>query len=184
MNKPTEAGFMATVVAVAHQHGWKVLHIRAVQRHNGAFETPIQYDGMGWPDLFMTREKTGHVIAAELKVGNNKETPEQEAWLHALECCGVPSFTWWPTDWEEIETALRDGAQSRWQEKSAKSILDVIQVLATSDAVTDTIWMPGQCSPTAVEELAEVAARCGATVDQIEMACAGKRHGEQNQAAV
>ena len=43
---------------------------------------------------------------AELKVGKNKPTPEQEQWLEAWRKIGVPAFVWKPEDWKTIERLL------------------------------------------------------------------------------
>lgn len=47
-------------------------------------------------------------------------------------------------------------------------ILKVIKVFCMSPDITDTIWMPGRCEPTACEELASIAAELGATDTEID----------------
>ena len=58
----------------------------------------------GWPDLFMSRN--GCLIAAELKVGDNQPTPEQEKWLSTLKAGGVKTCVWRETDWRRIRRTL------------------------------------------------------------------------------
>lgn len=46
------------------------------------------------------------MVAAELKVGNNRVSPPQTAWLLALGGAGVLAHVWRPSDWPEIERVL------------------------------------------------------------------------------
>jgi hypothetical protein len=46
------------------------------------------------------------LIVAELKVGNNLPTAEQDEWLLAFKAAGVPAFVWWPGDWPKIVEVL------------------------------------------------------------------------------
>lgn len=114
---PCEDDFLSATLGLAEWFGWElVLHIRPGRTMKG-WETPIQGTGKGFPDLFGLRESTRQRFTAELKVRTNKKTAEQEKWLHAMEVCGIPAFTWYPADWREIEEVLRNGAQSfeQWQ---------------------------------------------------------------------
>ena len=103
----SEAKFQEMTVALAHQHGWKVVHIRRVrvQRKDGTiyYETPFGYDGKGFPDLLLVRER---VIFVELKAGSNKPSEEQVAWHEAVRSAGSECYCWWPRDWAEIEGVL------------------------------------------------------------------------------
>ena len=74
-----------------------------MQRKNGSvyWETPVQADGKGFPDLLLVRKKV--MLAFELKVGRNKASKDQQAWLHDLynagaTCCMVVT----PKDWDWI----------------------------------------------------------------------------------
>lgn len=68
----------------------------------------------------------------------------------------------------------------------ADLLLDVIRVLATSPAVTDTIWMPGcgAIHTSATDVLAVVASELGSNDEQIELACAGLTHSPLIQGGV
>lgn len=106
--KMTEAQFQRHVIHYAQACGWRVAHFRAVrvQRSNGKtyHETPVAADGRGFPDLILVRGR--RLIAIELKAGKNKPTPEQRQWLDALEQAWVPSYVYYPEDWQEIMDLL------------------------------------------------------------------------------
>ena len=48
----------------------------------------------GWPDLFLVHVEKKRAIVAELKVGKDQVTPEQQDWLDALEAVGIPAYVW------------------------------------------------------------------------------------------
>jgi len=108
--KQPEGDFTKQVIALAQLHGWRVAHFRPAwvgEGENRRMVTPVQGDGKGFPDLILVRGKI--LLAAELKVGKNKVTPEQEIWLSAFD--GVPgcyAMEWRPEDWDEIEERLCD----------------------------------------------------------------------------
>jgi len=106
--KQSEADFQKQIIELAKYRGWRVATFRKVrvQRKNGSvyYETPVGADGVGWPDLFLVRGK--RVIAAELKVGNNKATVEQMQWLESLAATGVECHVWRPSWWNVIEDVL------------------------------------------------------------------------------
>lgn len=103
-----EKEFTKEVIEFAQARGWKVAHFRTVRvaRMNGEiyYETPVQGDGKGFPDLLMVRgtEK----LVAELKVKGNTTSEEQDAWLDAFRLAGIPAFVWFPKDWDMIELVL------------------------------------------------------------------------------
>lgn len=102
--KISEREFTKQVIQFARLHGWKSLHIRAARTKDG-WRTPVQGDGKGFPDLLLIRR--GKIIIAELKVGKNKPTIEQDAWLQSFGYVdGVGVYLWRPEDWDEIERIL------------------------------------------------------------------------------
>jgi len=107
--KWTEAEFQQRVIDYARGRGWKVAWFRPVrvQRRDGSVyhETPVGADGKGWPDLVLVR--AGEIIFAELKVGKNKASPEQVAWLDALRETGAAAGVWRETDWDTITEVLK-----------------------------------------------------------------------------
>lgn len=110
---PPEEEFTTATIELAQWYGWKVTHFRPGRTARG-WETCVQGDGKGFPDLFGLRESTRHRFAAELKCNRNKASEEQSGWLHAMEVCGIPAFTWWPRSIEEITRVLKHGAE--WPE--------------------------------------------------------------------
>lgn len=104
----SEAEFTAELIEYAQARGWKVAHFRGVRvaRKDGStyWQTPVQGDGAGFPDLILVRGK--RILAAELKVGKNTLDEKQKVWLAVLEAAGVECFEWRPEDWGQIETTL------------------------------------------------------------------------------
>ena len=103
--KLTEAEFTRDVIRYANLFGWSCAHFRAAQSQSGRWLTAVQGQGKGFPDLVLV--KKDRLLVAELKVGRNKTTLEQQQWLSRFELAGVPAFTWRPDDWPEIERTLR-----------------------------------------------------------------------------
>ena len=110
--KITENEFQTQVISLARLLGWKVAHFRSVrvQRANGSirWQTPVQGDGAGFPDLILVRGS--RLLVVELKVPPNKCTPEQEDWLEAFRNAGREVFVWTPADWPQIELSLGKAA--------------------------------------------------------------------------
>lgn len=91
----SEKAFMAAVVRLAVQQGWKVYH---------PFDS--RKSAPGYPDLTMA--KPGRpVIFAELKLEGEKPTIEQEAWLETLrQATNTHVYLWRPSDWPQITEVL------------------------------------------------------------------------------
>lgn len=105
----SEEDFQSTVIMTAKLFGWKrIYHTRDSRR-----------SAHGFPDLVMVRY--GRIIFAELKVGKNKTTVDQERWLEDLQVAadvmgayipeaadaGVEVYLWTPEHWNEIERVLK-----------------------------------------------------------------------------
>lgn len=105
MNPPiTETEFQSQVVELAHLFRWRHLHIRRSIGKGRAWTTTTNL--VGWPDLVLMRPDVG-TVAAELKVGRNRPTPEQAeliAFLGSLP--GWRAYVWTPGDWDEITATL------------------------------------------------------------------------------
>ncbi|MBS0202822.1 MAG: VRR-NUC domain-containing protein [Planctomycetes bacterium] len=106
-----EAEFTTATIELAQWYGWRVTHFRPLRKSNGKWETAVQGDGKGFPDLLGLREETGQRFVAELKCNSNETSSDQDDWLKAFEVCGTPAFTWYPRDIEEIKTVLKHGAE-------------------------------------------------------------------------
>ena len=101
----TEKAFQASVVELARYCGWKAYHTFDSRRSDP-----------GFLDLVLARHP--QLVFAELKVGTNKLTKEQEEWYVELGAIAdeLQSFSgardmlvrvWRPSDWPEIERVLR-----------------------------------------------------------------------------
>ena len=80
----TEREFLDSVIATAHDLGWRVAHFRPAQTEKG-WRTAVQADGVGFPDLIMLKRLSGNnvkCVVAELKSERGKPpTADQIAWL-------------------------------------------------------------------------------------------------------
>ncbi len=104
----TEAAFLRQVLQLARLHGWRTAHFRPGRRSakdgKERWETAVQGDGKGFPDLILLKKRRQLVV--ELKVGMNLLTTEQGAWLDAFKLAGVEIRVWYPCNWPEIEQVL------------------------------------------------------------------------------
>ena len=94
MSRLSENQFMQMVIDYAKLHQWFIYHTHDSRRSVA-----------GFPDLVLVRPPK--IIVAELKVGQNQPTPEQNLWLNLFEECGVPAYVWRETEWLEIEEVLQ-----------------------------------------------------------------------------
>lgn len=105
----SEAQFQRQVIDLARHCGWRVAHFRPARRGNGGWCTPMQ-GNPGWPDCVFCHPARGLFLVRELKTDQGRPTPEQVAWLAALEAAGVDAKIWRPSDLDEIVATLT-GAQ-------------------------------------------------------------------------
>ena len=98
----TERQLSKAVVALAELYGWKVFVIQ-----NTRAASLRSHTGVGWPDLFMVRDRRS--LAVELKVKGRKPTEAQVEWLEALERAGVRTEVWNEQSWHDgwVEDVLR-----------------------------------------------------------------------------
>jgi hypothetical protein len=82
------------VVRYARLMGWSAYHTYDSRR-----------SAAGFPDLVLVRRP--RVVWAELKSERGRLTDDQRAWIEELRACGQAVFVWRPSNWEEIERALR-----------------------------------------------------------------------------
>jgi hypothetical protein len=99
----TEAAFTRTVIDFAHVCGWRCVHFRPAVNRRGIWSTPVQGDGVGYPDLVCVRER---VVYAELKLNRGRLRPEQEEWIDRLKAARQEVYLWRPCDWSRIEDVL------------------------------------------------------------------------------
>ena len=101
--KLTEKEFLSQVLEYAKLMGWLRLHIRP-GRTKGGWRTPVQGDGVGFPDcLFLRRNR---LVVAELKMPKGILTDAQEEWLRRFDDVGAETYVWWPSSWPEVERVL------------------------------------------------------------------------------
>lgn len=91
----TEKQFQAQIVKAAKLLGWYVYHTYDSRR-----------SAPGFPDLVLC--DTRRVIYAEIKVGRNLLSADQEKWVDALRRTHATVFVWRPEDWPQIEAELFD----------------------------------------------------------------------------
>jgi hypothetical protein len=109
--RPTlsEKALQSAVIDTARIFGWRVAHFRTVPVKRGPrviWETPVQADGAGFPDLVLVRDG---VLWVELKVGGNTLSDAQAAWARALDLAGAEYHVWTDREWLDgvIESRLR-----------------------------------------------------------------------------
>lgn len=105
----TEKELQANVIDVARIFGWRCAHFRTVPVKRGprvVWETPVQGDGAGFPDLVLVRDE---VLWIELKVKGKTLSQEQKVWANALRDAGETFHVWTEHDWLDgtIEARLR-----------------------------------------------------------------------------
>ena len=150
-----ESDFTTATIELAQWYGWKITHFRPGRTASGGYETAVQGDGKGFPDLIGVREETGHRFVAELKCNSNKKTAEQEAWLNAFEICGIPAFTWYPREIDEIKDVLKNGAA--WPSKSVMT--------KDEEAARKVLgWMLNPLLPRMSEDIEQAACVCASAI--------------------
>jgi hypothetical protein len=113
----SEAEFMKQVIEYAKLHCWLAVHFRSTRtlRADGSvrYQTPVQADGAGWPDLVLVREargdREGRVVFAELKTDRGRVRPGQVEWIRCLQSAGAEAYLWRPGDWKFVERVLAAG---------------------------------------------------------------------------
>ena len=107
--KQSEQAFQQQVIDYAHLMSWKVAHFRGVRvaRKDGSvyYQTPVQADGAGFPDLVLARPP--RIMFVELKAERGVSSPAQDMWLELLVKSGQDMKVWRPSDWPEIERTLQ-----------------------------------------------------------------------------
>lgn len=100
----TEAELQDGIATAAQYAGWKVMHVRPARTESG-WRTAVQYDGKGWPDLFLAHPDRG-VMAIECKSRRGRLTLEQSDWLDTLAAAGVPVVVASPGNYDETITTI------------------------------------------------------------------------------
>lgn len=105
MKPASEAGFVKTILQLAHRTGWRSFHQRPALTRRG-WRSAVQGKGVGFPDLVLLRGN--RLVVAEVKFGAGRPTPDQRDWLAAFrQVPGVEVHLWRvPDDWDIIEVVL------------------------------------------------------------------------------
>ena len=90
----TEAAFQLAVMDLARALGWEPVHFRQMIGNPS-----------GYPDLTIIRGD--RVILAELKRENGTVSRRQQEWIDRMAAVGTTVHVWRPSDWPEIEAALK-----------------------------------------------------------------------------
>lgn len=106
-----EAEFQDVTMGFALHVGWHhrahFRPARVVRKIDGekkeVYETPIGYDGKGFFDVEIVRER---LVKIEFKYGKNTPSTHQLSWLAAYAGAGVEAYIWYPQDVETIIEVL------------------------------------------------------------------------------
>ena len=96
----TEKDFMAQIVALAKLQGWLVYHT-----HDSRRSAP------GFPDLVLVRGQS--VLFWEVKTETGAVSPDQAAWLRALDQAGQDAAVVRPSHWDWIQQVLTGALPER-----------------------------------------------------------------------
>jgi hypothetical protein len=100
----SEDELLTAVLDLLQLYNWRTLHIRPARTAWG-WETPIQGQGKGFPDILAAGH--GRLIFAELKSKLGRLTSEQVAWIEALVAAKQDVYIWRPSDLPSIAAILR-----------------------------------------------------------------------------
>ena len=114
VNLQTESEFETAVVDLAHLRGWVVAGFRparVTRQGREIYETPVKWDGKGFPDLVLARPSytaaKGRILWVELKSEKGQLSQEQEEWARTITAAGGEWYCWKPSKWNEIEKVLK-----------------------------------------------------------------------------
>ncbi len=102
----TEAEFATWLVDVAHVYGWRCAHFRPA-RTERSWRTPVQGDGIGFPDCILIHRRRGQGMALELKREKGcRVTPEQAEWIASFVSTGWIAMVATPADRDQLLSLL------------------------------------------------------------------------------
>lgn len=101
----SEKELQALVIDLARWNGYLHMHITDSRKSAG----------VGFPDLVLVHQRTGHLLFVELKSATGKLSDGQVAWLDALRAGGHRAVVWRPLDWQSglIKRDLEQGTHPR-----------------------------------------------------------------------
>ncbi len=89
----TEAQWQRTITDLAETLGWLVYHTYDSRRSQP-----------GFPDLCLVRDR---IVFVEVKREHGRLTDDQARWWLALERASAEAHVWRPSDWPEVQVALK-----------------------------------------------------------------------------
>jgi hypothetical protein len=101
----SEDVLLTWVLDVAKATGWRTVHFRPAWTAKG-YRTPVQGDGVGFPDCLLLHPLCGLGMALELKRETGRTTPEQEEWLAAFRRAGWVAMVVRPSDRDALYALL------------------------------------------------------------------------------
>jgi len=135
-----EADLERTIVDAAKLLGWHVAHFRPAQNGRGNWRTPVAYDGAGFPDLVLVRER---LIVAELKSDKGRVSAAQQKWLDMFINAGVETYVWRPNNMSEALTIL--------QTKTSATLAESVEVVPSPLVALDHV--PGRGLPLSKDKM-------------------------------
>ena len=102
-----ETALLRQVLDYAALRGWLRAHFRpgrVMRKGVMKYETAVDGDGKGFPDLILCRNS--RLVVAELKSDTGSMTQEQRVWLAAFREAGAETYLWRPLNWPLIEEVL------------------------------------------------------------------------------
>jgi len=114
-----ESELLDVVLGLARLYGFRAVHWRPLRTQHG-WRTPVQGDGVGWPDLILVKGR--RIIAAELKSDTGRLAPEQQQWLDTLAGAGIETFLWRPSDVQSIADTLAGKPSTFQPSRVAESV--------------------------------------------------------------
>src|SRR5262245_35245971 len=95
-----EGQWLRYVCDLAQENGWSTYHTHTAR-----------YSNAGFPDLVMMRPP--EIVVAELKSKRGVVTESQMHWLMLFDACGIESYVWRPTEYEEVRSRLLQPRRAR-----------------------------------------------------------------------
>ena len=100
----TEDQFLTWILDRARASRWRTIHVRPGRTGAGEWRTPVQGDGVGFPDLVIVRDR---IVYAEVKSERGTLSTEQAEWRERIIFAGGEWHLWRPRHRDLITEVLR-----------------------------------------------------------------------------
>jgi len=98
----SERQWQHQVIVMAKTFQWRVAHFRPALNQRGQWQTAVQADGAGFPDLVLAHP-SGDLIFAELKSDRGALSADQKRWAAVL---NRHFALWRPADYDAVRERL------------------------------------------------------------------------------